>query len=319
MRPEVYGLAGLRIISDFRLRGLQSPLDTDAAEGEVVIRRAHIPDELTLAPAAFQDGLSFHIYNGEEVLLEFPTAGRFLVRCGKEILVDPAPASDDGEVRSHLLGTAFGVLCHQRGIIPLHASAINVADGLVAFVGESGAGKSTLAAALARRGHQVVADDVCFLQTDSNGDIKVWPGIARIRLWESAMHVLGCYGPGVEREIHGYNKYFIPVVQSNLSHPRPLRRVYELNDALSGPTNLVTRLQGSATVEVLMQNVYRMGLAERLGYKPYAFKVCTAAARHVPVFRFSRPRDFNALEESLEFLENHLHDKGRDHCTSKNS
>jgi hypothetical protein len=56
-----------------------------------------------------------------------------------------------------------------------------------------------------------------------------------------------------------------------------------------------------------------------LGYKPNAFKVCTRAACQVSVFRFSRPKDFDALEETVEFLENHLHDTGRDHCTSKQS
>jgi len=317
---EVYALAGLRIVSDFRLLGLQGYTDEVAADAEVVIRRASIPEGLALATATFRDGRHSGRYNGKEVLLEFPMVGRFLVSCGKEILVDPAPASDDGEVRAHLFGTAFGVLCHQRGITPLHASVIDITDGFVAFVGESGAGKSTLAAALARRGHQVAADDVCFLQIDREHHIRAWPGIARIRLWEAAMQALGCDGPGAERERHGYNKYFIPVAQpQNLNQPRRLRRVYELHDAPSGLTKVVTRLRGAATVEVLMQNVYRLSLAERLGYKPYAFKVCSAAARHVPVFRFSRPKDFNALEETVEFLEDHLHDKGCDRCTNKHS
>lgn len=309
VETEVYQLAGLRIVSDFRLPGLQCYRDEIAANGDVVIRRARIPEGLPSMTATFREWRHSGRYNGKEVLLEFLTVGRFLVRCGKEILVDPAPASDDGEVRSFLLGTAFGVLCHQRGITPLHASVIDIADGFVAFIGESGVGKSTLAAALARRGHQVVADDVCFLQTDTEHNIKAWPGIARIRLWEAAIQALGCDGPGVERERHGYNKYFIPVVQpQNLKQPRRLRRVYELHDSPSGSTKVVTSLRGSAKVEVLMQNVYRLGVAERLGYKPYAFKVCSAAARHVPVFRFSRPKDFNALEETVAFLEQHLHD-----------
>jgi hypothetical protein len=212
------------------------------------------------------------------------------------------------------------VLCHQRGITPLHASAIDIADGFVAFVGESGAGKSTLAAALARRGRQVVADDVCFLQLEGEHDIKAWPGVAQIRLWEAAMQALGYGGPEVERELHGYNKYFIPVLQPrSLNPPRRLRRVYELHDALDGPTKLVTRLQGAAAVEVLLQNVYRLGHAERLGYKPYTFKVCSAAARRVQVFRLSRPKDFNALGETVEFLEDHLHETSLDRCTNKHS
>jgi hypothetical protein len=57
-----------------------------------------------------------------------------------------------------------------------------------------------------------------------------------------------------------------------------------------------------------MQNVYASKFAERLGYKPRAFIACAAAARNVPVFRFSRPWDFAALSQSIELLESHLRD-----------
>ena len=57
-----------------------------------------------------------------------------------------------------------------------------------------------------------------------------------------------------------------------------------------------------------MQNVYRLDLAERLGYKPHAFIVCAAMARGVPVFRFSRPLGFDVLNQTVEVLENHLWD-----------
>jgi hypothetical protein len=310
----------LRIVSDFRLRGLESDASGIAPDDQIAFRRASIPEELALPTATFRNGHHSGKYNGKDVLLEFPVAGRFLVRSGKEILVDPAPAADDGTVHAYLLGTAFGVLCHQRGITPLHASLINISDGFIAFVGNSGAGKSTLAAALAQRGYQVAADDVCFLRADNKAHIRVWPGIARLRLWETAMQALGCEGPGIERERHGYNKYFIPVVQpKDLYQPRRLRRVYELNHIPSSPTKSVASLRGAAIVEVLMQNVYRLGLAECLGYKPHAFKVCAAAARQVSVFRFNRPNDLNALEESVAFLEDHLHDKRHDSCTSEPS
>jgi hypothetical protein len=110
--------------------------------------------------------------------------------------------------------------------------------------------------------------------------------------------------------MHGHNKYFIPVRHpQTLNGPRHLKRVYELHDALSGPTKLITRLKGAAAIEVLMRNVYRLGVAERLGYKHYAFRVCAAAARQVPVFRLSRAKDFNALGNTMEFLENHLRNR----------
>jgi hypothetical protein len=301
-----YGLAGLRIVSDFPLPGLQICLDAARARDEVVIRHAHIPEALASATATFRNGHFIGSYDGKEVLLDIAAAGRFLVREGKEILMDRVPSSDDGEVRAYLLGTALGLLCHQRGVTPLHASAIDVADGCVAFVGVSGAGKSTLIAALARRGHRVISDDVCFLRLAADDTVQAWPGVTRIRLWEEAKAALGYDGPGVEREMHGYNKYFVPVrPPPNPSASRRLRRVYQLHGAADGATR-VARLRGGEAVDVLLQNVYRLSFAERLGYKPHAFKFCALAARDVSVYRFSRPLDFSALGRGIELLESHL-------------
>jgi hypothetical protein len=165
-------------------------------------------------------------------------------------------------------------------------------------------------AALARRRHEVIADDVCFLQPDDKGNVQAWPGIGRIRLWEEAIYALGYDSLGVEQEMHGYNKYFVPVpTPQNPKESRPLHRVYELHPAPDDAAK-VTRLHGTAAVEVLVQNVYRLELAESLGYKPHAFSVCAAAARDVQVFRFSRPKDFNILEKGITFLEHHLHEIG---------
>jgi hypothetical protein len=136
--------------------------------------------------------------------------------------------------------------------------------------------------------------------------VQAWPGISRIRLWEDAKTVLGFDGPGVERVMHGYNKYFVPVrPPRNPIQSRLLRRVYQLHRVQTGVTE-VTRLRGSDAVEVLMQNIYPPGLAECLGYQSRMFMACTAVARDVPVFRLSRAWDFAALDQGIESLENHL-------------
>jgi len=124
------------------------------------------------------------------------------------------------------------------------------------------------------------------------------------------MYALGYDGPGVEREMHGYNKYFVPVRSpTSPRERRRLRRVYELRPAPDGAI-AVRSLRGAAAVEVLMQNVYRLDLAERLGCKPHAFIVCAAAARNVRVFQLSRPKHFHALDETIEVLEDHLREIG---------
>jgi hypothetical protein len=302
-KRRLYTLAGLCIVSDFRLNEVPICRDKAAPQHKVVIRRSPVPASLPSGAATFTNSQ----YNGKELLLDFPEVGRFLLRGGNEILVDPTSSSNDCEVRAHLLGTAFGALCHQRGIPPLHASAIDIANGCVAFVGETGAGKSTIVAALAQRGHQVICDDVCVLQLGAKEHVRAWPGCNRIRLWEDSMTALSCDGQAIEREVRGWNKYLLPVrPPRNLTEPRRLRRVYQLHVAPQGAAATISRLRGAASVEVLMQNVYRLGLAEYMGFKSAAFVVCAAAARDVPVFRFSRPMGFDVLDEGIALLEDHM-------------
>jgi hypothetical protein len=165
-----------------------------------------------------------------------------------------------------------------------------------------------LVAALARRGHEIISDDECFLQLGTNGEVLAWPGISRIRLWEDARTALGFDGPGIERAMHGYNKYFVPVrPPRNPTQSRPLRRVYQLHRVPNDVTK-VTRLRGADAIEALMQNVYPPHLADRLGYQSHVFMVCTVVARDVPTFRLSRPWNFAVLDQGVELLESHLQD-----------
>ena len=308
MEAAIYKVGSLCINSDFPLFGLQlcrSQVKGDC-DIDVVIRRGPIPEGITSVTPKYHNAAYSERSNGREALLEFRAVGRFLLREGKEILMDTATSSDDDEVRAYLLGAVFGALCHQRGITPLHASAIDVADGCVAFVGDSGAGKSTLVATLAQRGRAILTDDVCFLQFGAEGNVQAWPGISQIRLWEDAKTALGFDGPGIRREINRYNKYVIPIRQPrNPKQSRRLRCIYQLNRVPKGAPE-VRRLRGTAAVEVLMQNVYQSGFAERAGYMPALFTACTALARDVPLFQFIRPWDFADLDKGAQMLENHL-------------
>jgi serine kinase of HPr protein (carbohydrate metabolism regulator) len=73
------------------------------------------------------------------------------VKCGRSIVVQPNPEASRVEIETFLMGTIAGILLHQRGIMPLHGSCVEINDAAIALTGPSGRGKSTLAAALARR------------------------------------------------------------------------------------------------------------------------------------------------------------------------
>ena len=298
-----YNLAGLRIVSDFPLPAITPHRDEIVAGDKVILRRASVPKSLPSFDRVFSDGQC----NKSEFLLIVPDVARYLIRNGAEILVDEAPNSFADDVVACLLGTAFGILCHQRGITPLHASVIEVANGYVAFVGPSGVGKSTMAAALKARGRQVVADDVCFLRLGPSGNVKTWPGINRLRLWGDSLEALDQRGPGVQRETRGSDKFLLPLAPRPHLEPSRLRRVYQLH-AGAECANCMIPLLGAAAIEALIQNVYRLNLAEQMGLKSSTFVTCAALAREVSLFRFSRRMGFDALGDGVDFLQDHMND-----------
>ncbi|MGB3761425.1 MAG: hypothetical protein WBA07_34445, partial [Rivularia sp. (in: cyanobacteria)] len=98
--------------------------------------------------------------NSKTAIGELPEIGTFLIRDGKEIIIEPVTGVDDSLLRTGVLGPVLCVLLRQRGLLVIHASCININNKGVAFMGGSGWGKSTLATAFHTKGYDVLTDDV---------------------------------------------------------------------------------------------------------------------------------------------------------------
>lgn len=83
------------------------------------------------------------------------------------VVVRPAPDLDDDLAGVLLAGNTLSFVLALRGHAVLHASAVQLGDRALAFVGASGMGKSTMATLLCSRGARLVADDV--LRVDLDG------------------------------------------------------------------------------------------------------------------------------------------------------
>lgn len=94
---------------------------------------------------------------------------RCLARCAPEAL------------EAYVLGQVLSFALVKRGIEPLHASAVLVDGGALAFLGEAGRGKSTLAAAFLRAGFRLVTDDLLAIG-GTGGRVVVYPGPGRLNL-----------------------------------------------------------------------------------------------------------------------------------------
>ncbi|HLZ85047.1 MAG TPA: hypothetical protein VKQ54_15895 [Caulobacteraceae bacterium] len=276
---------GLRVRSALALPELPS-LAEDGGPEDVVIEQGPVAERLEGAvdvdPAMQVTARAFQ--------LAVPL-GRFAVSEGRRIIVDPRPDASDADLRPFLLGTAMGALCHQRALLPLHAAAISLAGGAVAFAGPSGAGKSTLAAHFLGRGRGVLADDILAVDAGGHGGPLALPGLARIRL-------------RAERAAASEPKASLPISGHAALGAWPLRRIYRLRPEGADPPK-VCRLRGAEAVGALLGQVYRWPIAAAMGRGPALFDQCLILARRCEVFEVSFAHA-DAPLALAEVLEAHL-------------
>ncbi|MBI1299278.1 hypothetical protein GC175_30475 [bacterium] len=168
----------------------------------------------------------------------WPGVGEFTVRQGKEIVVVPAAGIDDAILRLPLLSAVLAILLHQRGFMVLHASAVEVGNKAVAFLGPKGRGKSSIAATLYTRGHRVITDDVLAVRIQ-DGKATVLPAFPHVKLWRGVAAAV--LDEAKHRDIsplyEGIDKGFCLVGDRFVEDPIELHQIYVLADGVPSVTD----------------------------------------------------------------------------------
>lgn len=296
-----YTAFGLLIRSELGLPEL--PLAPASGGNEIVnVSTGVVPAELT---GPHVSGPGFQI-GDDDFLLSVADVARYRVRGGSEIVVEAMAGASERNVRLFLLGTAFGILCHQRGLLPLHANAVQIGKCAVAFAGQSGAGKSTLAGYFHDKGYNVLCDDVCVVSF-SSGRPMAWPGIPRLKLRRDSLEALRKDETGLEPVADGVDKYHLPIVPASVTEPLPLARVYLLDEPRSDVIDEITPVTGADALSAIMIQTYRHEFLELMGAARRRFEQNVALLKNVSVFRAPLRRGFDAFAATAERLERHAH------------
>lgn len=306
LRPFHYAAFGLRIASAVPLPELETAGDESNSEvsPDVVVRTGALA-----GPA----GERVWEIDGERFALRVERVGRFEVRGGREVTVHPDPAASPAEVRAYLLGTVFGAMFQQRGLLALHASAVALgADEAIAFVGESGAGKSTLAMALNARGHKLLCDDVCVTDPEAEDGAIAWPGVRRLKLWSQSIALGGGSTEGLEPVLQREDKYHVPSQLVAPYRPYRLRAVVVLGPRDGGGAPGLARLRGAAAVQPLVSHTFRGLMVPYMAAAERHFRACLALAGRCPVLRLDRPGGLEGIEATCDAIEQHFAGKVED-------
>jgi hypothetical protein len=223
--------------------------------------------------------------------------GQYLVEKGCRISVVPLAGSSPEEVRLFLLGSAMGALLYQRGLFPLHGSAVETRWGAMLFVGSQGIGKSTLAAEFHHRGYRLLSDDVCALATAPAG-LQVVPALARFRLCPDAYQRLGTPA-GCSFNV---DKFVVPMNGGYCPHPVPLKAIHVLTDQDGGDPRF-TVIRGFERVQRLLENLYRPHFLKGQRTQSDLMRLAGLVAQQATIATVARRRDPKLLPALIGFLE----------------
>jgi hypothetical protein len=254
---------------------------------DVIIRYGDLSQSLDTT----RDKSNAYEANPDHLLFSIDGVAKYMVSQGREILIDRAAKAEDSEVRLFLLGSAFGALLFQRGLLPLHGSAI-----------DSGLGKSTLAGLFRNRGYRIVADDVCVVSLTEDGSPIIFSGYPQLKLGMDVAKELSDNPETLPRIHPKVEKVSLLLQEEFCPEPLPLHRLYVLETDTNSKLNLEP-LKGVEKLTAIINNTYRLGFIEGLGIKASHFEQCVAVAKQTPLTRVTRPAETFLLNELAQLLE----------------
>jgi hypothetical protein len=160
---------------------------------------------------------------------------------GTEFLIDRGGTRVQGTWRggatledtaTYLLGPIVAFVLRLRGLLAVHASAVEMDGAAVLLVGTSGAGKSTTAAAFALNGWPVLTDDVAVI-VPRDDRLEVVPSYPRLRLWDDSVRGLLGRSDVLPLLTPSWEKRYLPLGSAGTGfsqRPLPLRAVFLLRE-----------------------------------------------------------------------------------------
>jgi len=241
---------------------------------------------------------------GPDTFLFWDTLGTFQVTEGKKIRIDRFPSASDALLRLPLLGAVLATLLDQRGLLVLHASAVEFDGRSIVFIGNKGDGKSTTAAALYARGHRFIADDIVAIRTELDGSHTVLPGSPQFKLTsEAVLPTLREDPHGLPMIATGADKRTRRLTGNFARRPVPLGGLCSLS---FGDELRIEKLTVQRSILNLIAYTYVARFGSQFIHGEMAeihLQKCVALLKQTSMYDMTRPRNFGMLPALTEMLE----------------
>ncbi|MEH7076438.1 aldolase [Neobacillus drentensis] len=248
------------------------------------------------------DSKSTLVMNEMLVMFKVADTAIFLIEKGKRITVSPINQYKEDIIRLYLLGSCMGAVLMQRGILPLHGSAVAINGKAYAIIGDSGAGKSTLASAFLHKGYQLLTDDVIGIYFTKENEPMVIPSYPQQKLWQNSLDEFGINNRELRPIYQRETKFAIPIKNQFSSIPLPLSGLFELVITEKEDVEL-KQIEGLYRLQTLLIHTYRNLLIKNLGLTNWHFTNSTKIVNQINMYQLQRPKKkFTANELVLQIL-----------------
>ncbi len=296
-RAYSYTLCGWDTLSDIPLTNLPH-----LARGDI---GADIHVQIAPGPSpAVEKKLARDVleHSGEGWLIQIRGVADFEVIRGRQIRVWPAAGAAQKDIEIFLFGLVWATLCHQRGLLPLHASAIMTKDGIIAFAGRSGAGKSTTAAMMNSLGYELVADDMLPISFNKKAVPGAWPYMRRLKLAAGQIAQLALTPAELVSENLDKVKYFVRPNHIADDKWNRLNRIYLLETDPVDSRTSIEQITGAEAVRALVDHTFYFDFVLDSGLVRNHLALCTRLASKISVYRLRLSRSLPIEKKELRSL-----------------
>lgn len=249
----------------------------------------------------------WRIGGGQYFLFHYSDGTAFLIESsGKHVTASWPDQLTFEDMATYLIGPILGFVLRLHGVVCLHASAVVVKGLAIAILSPSGYGKSTTAAAFAKRGCPVLADDVVALI--DHGDIfGVQPAFPRLQLWPSSVKALFGHNdalPRITPDNPSWNKRYLDLCRDNYrfqSSPLRLAAVYTGKHSDAKDIPRIDTFSAHEGFIALTANTYSSRLLDKQ-MRALEFDVLSRLAASVPIKCLKSQKDLIDHIETCDII-----------------
>lgn len=106
----------------------------------------------------------------KEIYFSINTVAHYYILEGRHIFIEPMNGASWKNIRSFLLGYAFGRLFKQLDIVAIHGGAVSINNRGIILSGESNSGKTALTTGFINNNYGFLSDDVVVIDFNRNNE-----------------------------------------------------------------------------------------------------------------------------------------------------